>query len=178
MPYHRQATDAPFGAVPYGPVLRITAYRKDASAARVYPGDLMMLEADGNVATATATATNLVGVAADSSAASTADTEVLIYDHPDQLFMMQDDGDTTAVTETSIGLNCDSITTTGDTTTDRSKHEIDSSSATTVTAQLRLIGLHPLEFTAGGSGFATTTGQQRRWVVRINEHVYSTPTGL
>lgn len=177
MPYLRQATDAPFGAIPYDQVLRIQAYRKDASASAIYPGDLVILESDGNVAPGTATSTNIVGVAAEYSAASTADTEVMVYDHPDQLFVMQDDGDTTALTETGIGLNCDSITTTGNTTTLRSNHEIDADSATTVTAQLRIVGLHPIEFLGGGT-FATAAGSPRRWIVRINEHVYSTPTGL
>ena len=171
MPYLRPATDNPFGALPYGRVLSIAKYRKDASAGRIYPGDFVILEADGNVAPATAGALNLLGVAAEGSAASTADTEVLIYDDPNQLYVVQDDSDTTAMDETSIGTNADILATAGDTTTDRSLMEIDSSSATNATANLAVRSLHPMELDGGRTGFATAAGQQRKWIVKINEHI-------
>ena len=170
MPYLQPATDTPFGAMPYNKVLRISKYRKDASAARIYPGDFVIMEADGNVAPATAGALHIIGVAADSSAGSTADTEVLIYDDPDQQLVVQDDSDTTAVSETEIGLNADIVATAGSTVTDRSNHEIDSSSALAATGQLRLQGLHPMELDMSRAGFATAAGQQRKWIVTIMEH--------
>jgi len=112
-------------------------------------------------------------VAAMYSPASTADT-VLVYDDPDQLFYVQDDGDTTAMTATHVGNNVDMITTTGDTTTLQSLHEIDSNTAA-VTAALavKVLGLHEME----GGSFATTTGQQRKWVVMFNAHVYRDVVG-
>ena len=173
MPYLRPATDAPFGAMPHGRVLNIGKYRKDASAARIYPGDFVILEADGNVAPATAGALNIIGVAAEGSAGSTADTEVLVYDDPNQRYVIQDDNDTTSMGETELGTCCDILATAGDTTVDRSLMEIDSSSATTGTANLKIIQLHPMELDGARTGFVTTAaaGNQRKWIVKINEHL-------
>lgn len=174
MAFLRAATDNPFGAYPHDMVLRVTAYNKDASAARIYPGDFVILEADGNVAPASTVSASIIGVAAEGSAASTADTEVLVYDHPEQLFVCQDDSDTSYVDQAAIGLNYDTVLGTGDTTRDRSTTELDTSSGTTATAQLRLVGLHPIE----GGTFATTAGQPRKVVVLINEHLYRLTTGV
>lgn len=168
MPYMRKGVDAPIGAVPYGPVLRIGHYRVGADAAAIYPGDFVIMESDGELGVAATNSTQIIGVAAEYNAASTADTAFAVYDHPDQLFMIQDDGDTTAATATAIGNNTALITTTGDTTLLRSKHEIDSDGiGTTSTLPVRILGLHPVE-----DAFATTTAQQRKWIVRINTHVY------
>jgi hypothetical protein len=131
----------------------------------------VILEADGNVAPATAGALNLLGVSAEGSAGSTADTEVLVYDDPNQMYVCQDDSDTTEMNEVSIGANADIIAGTGSTVTDRSAHEIDSNTATAATANLAILGLHPMELDGGRVGFATTTAQQRKWIVRINEHI-------
>lgn len=172
MPYLRAASDTPFGAIPTGVTYAPRAYRKDAAASRVFPGDFVILENDGNVAVASA-GSRLLGVAAEPSANATADTEVLVYDHPDQLFAIQDDSDTTNVAETNIGNNADIVATTGDTTTGRSLHELDSSSAGTGTAQLRIVALHPIE-----TGFASAAGNPRRWIVRINEHEFGQTSGV
>ena len=169
MPWMRANVDAPFGARPYGPVLRVGAYNKDASAAAIYPGDVLIMETDGGLAVSTVTATNIIGVAAEYSAASTAKTDFLVYDHPDQLFMIQDDSDTTNMDEASVGLNVDLITTTGSTTTLQSLHEIDSSSAaTTAGLAMKVLYLHPVE----ARSFATAAGTMRKWVCRINAHLY------
>lgn len=167
MPYLQAAVDKPFGAMPYDRVLSVGAYSKDSSAAAIYPGDFVTLETDGGIVVATATQALILGVAAEYSAASTAKTDFLVYDHPDQKYTIQDDGDTTAMTEASVGANADLVVTTGDTSTLRSKHEIDSSSATTTnTLALKVLGLHPVE----DRSFATTTAQQRKWIVKINSH--------
>ena len=169
MPYLRPATDNPFGAIPYGKVLRIRPYNKDSSAAAIYPGDFVILETDGGVIPATTGSTTIVGVAAEYSAASTAKTDFLVYDHPDQEFAIQDDGDTTAMDEASIGLRANIVVTTGSTTLLRSLHEVDSDTAnTTSTLALNIIGLHPVE----ARSFATTTGQWRKWIVTINNHIF------
>src|SRR3990167_5412202 len=168
MPYLRAATDAPFGAMPYGRTLRVRAYNKDADGGAIYPGDFVILETDGAVAIAATGSTTLVGVAAEYSAATTAKTDFLVYDHPEQEFVIQDDGDTTAMTEASIGTKVNITVTTGDTTTLRSLHELDSSTAnTTSTLALSVIGLHPLE----ERSFASAAGAQRKWVVKINNHI-------
>lgn len=167
MAFLRAATDNPFGAMPYGKVERIRPYLKDSGAVAIYPGDFVTLETDGGIGVATASQALILGVAAEYSAASTEKTDFLVYDDPNQLFAVQDDGDTTAMTEASIGTNVDLIVTTGDTTTLRSRHEIDSSSvATTATLALKVIALHPIE----GRSFASAAGDPRKWVVKINSH--------
>lgn len=170
MPFLQAAVDKPFGAIPYSQVLRVGAYSKDAGAAAIYPGDFVTLETDGGIGVATASQALILGVAAEYSAASTAKTDFLVYDHPDQLFTIQDDGDTTAMTEASVGTNADLIVTTGDTSTLRSKHEIDSSSATTTnTLAVKVLGIHPCE----SRSFASAAGSPRRWIVKINSHQLS-----
>lgn len=164
MPYLRAATDVPFGAMPYDGVLRVTPYNKDAAAVRVFVGDFMTLEADGSVAVAAA-GDRLLGVAAMGSAASTAEANLLIYDHPDQLFVVQNDDSGVATAQTNVGNNADIVATTGDTTTERSLHEVSQTGWGTVSAQLKLMRLHPIE---------TAFGSNRKVVVRIAEHIYGT----
>src|SRR3990167_9019245 len=99
MPYLRPATDTPFGAIPYGAVRSVRPYLKDASAVAIYPGDFVILETDGGVGVATTGSTTILGVAAEYSAASTRKVDFMVYDHPNQEFTLQDDGDTTAMDE-------------------------------------------------------------------------------
>lgn len=167
MPWLRKAVDTPFGAIPYGPVRRVNSYYKDASAAAIYPGDFVILETDGGLAVAAASSTNIIGVAAMYSPASTAENNFLVYDHPEQEFVCQDDGDTTHMARTEEGLRFDLTVTTGDTTTLRSKHEIDSNTATAnSTSPILVRRLHPIE----EDGYATAAGSQRRWICKIAQH--------
>ena len=179
MPYLQASTDNPFGFIPYGKVLSIGAYRKDSAAAKIFAGDLVVLSSDGNVDVGTATSTAIIGVAVESSAASTTKEDFLIYDDPHQLFTVQDDSDTTGVTSTSVGNNVSVVATTGVAGTDRSAQELDSSTAdTTSTLPMKIIDIHPIERTRQSAGvargFATTTAQQRKWIVKINRHVKAT----
>lgn len=168
MPYLRRNTDAPFGFMPYDGVLRINAYNVASGyATRIFPGDAVTLASDGNVEVAAA-GDRLLGVAVEGSLASTADTEFLVYDHPDQLFVGQADDGGTALAQTNIGNNCDILATAGDADTNRSRHEIDQSTAGTGSAQMKLVALHPVE---GG-----TFGANRKYVVRIAEHLYGSGT--
>ena len=78
------------------------------------------------------------------------------------------------VRQQGVGKRCanaDMIAGTGLTTTDRSQHEIDSSTLTAATANLAIKGLHPMELDGARAGFATASGQQRKWIVKINEHL-------
>lgn len=169
MAFIRKATDNPFGFMPYGRVLRASIYRKDASASAVYPGDVVVMESDGNIAASGASTAAQIGVAAQYSAASTAE-DVLVYDHPDQLFTGQDDNDTTHMAETNIGNCADLVATTGDTTLLHSRQEIDSSTAdTTATRALKIVALHPIE--ERGFVSAAAAGNQRKWVVKLNSHM-------
>ena len=165
-----KATDHPFGAIPYDGVLSVQGYSKDGAAVAIYPGDFVIMETDGGIGVAVTGSTNIIGVAAEYSALSVAKTDFLVYDHPEQKFYIQDDGDTTGMTEASIGNNANIVTTTGNTTTLRSQVEIDSStSATTASLALKILGLHPIE----NRDFASSTGTQRTWIVKINNHFWS-----
>jgi hypothetical protein len=174
MPWMRPGTDTPFGFRPYDKILRVRPYLKDASEAAIYPGDVLIREAAGGVTVAGVSSTQIVGVAAEYSPANTLKTDFLVYDHPEQLFYVQDDGEATAMTETHTGMNVDLITTTGDTVTLQSLHELDANTAA-VTAGLavKVLSLHEME----GRNFATTTGQPRKWVVMFNAHIYRDVVG-
>lgn len=171
MPFLRKALDTPFGAMPHGPVLRVGSYYKDSSAAAIYPGDFVILESDSGVAPSGTSSNALIGVAAMYSPASTEENNFLVYDHPMQEFVVQDDNDTTAMTRTSEGFRCDLVTTTGNTSTLRSNHELDSSSAAvTSTLPIQIVRLHPLEESSYAS--AAATNGQRKWIVKIADHAF------
>ena len=170
MPYLQSGADNGLGAVPCGGVRSIRTYLKDASAVAIYPGDFVILETDGGVGVATTGSTTILGVAAEYSAASTRKVDFMVYDHPNQEFTLQDDSAGTAMDEaTGPGLKANITVTTGDTTLLRSLHEIDSDTANiTATLALSVKGLHPIE----DGSYATATGQWRKWVVTVNNHIF------
>src|SRR5574342_1330829 len=90
--------DNPRGAYPAGAVLTMRWYPKTAAA--IFPGDLVVADANGLVSSATAGGIELLGVAVTYEPA--ADAEVLVYDDPDQQYYMQDDASWTAA-EARIG---------------------------------------------------------------------------
>jgi len=72
--------------------------------------------------------------------ASTADY-VLVADDPNLLFECQEDSDGGALAVTAIGNNVDLVAGSGSTVTKRSGYQLDSSTAATTTAQMRLWGV-------------------------------------
>jgi hypothetical protein len=160
--------DIPQGFAPYDAVLRITPYTKDAAAPAIYAGDVVVMEADGGIGLAATGSVPIVGVAAETSPAATAKSDFLVYDHPDQLFVAQDDGDTTPMTATEIGTNANIVVTAG--SGGRSLMEIDASTAAvTATLAVKVIGLHPIE----KGSFAAAAGAPRLWIVKFNNHLQS-----
>jgi hypothetical protein len=93
--------------------------------------------------------------------ASTADY-VLVADDPSLVFEVNEDGDAGFLATTSIGLNVDLVAAAGSTTTKLSGYALDSSTAATTTAQVRVVGKSPRVNNALGS---TST----RWLVSIVE---------
>jgi len=180
MPYLRKATDAAFGLMPYDAVLRQRRYRTDASAEKIWAGDLVALSTDGLADPIDAvTTTQILGVAANTVASGSA-SEVFVYDHPEQLFVIQDDNDTTAIASANIGNHADPINLTGNDQRDRSLTELDSSSAAASgTKMLRIVGLHEIEEN-DFIGAAGQTNGQRRWIVKISQnfHAYATGSAL
>jgi hypothetical protein len=95
---------------------------------------------------------------------------VLVADHPQQMYIGQEDGDGNAIDVAEGGLNADIISASlcaGSTTTGVSTQEIDSTSAATTEAlQLQLIHPHEDDTPADDSN------ANARWICMINEHFY------
>jgi hypothetical protein len=96
----------------------------------------------------------------------------LVADHPDQQYVAQEDGDTAAIASADIGLNFSIYSpalSAGNTSTGRSKQEIDSDSHnTTVTIPLTLYGMaYPNQDAVGSAGC--------RWICQISAatHYYA-----
>jgi len=102
---------------------------------------------------------------------------VMVADHPDQLFLVQEDGDSNAIDLAEAGMNCDLISAAlcaPDSNTGLSTQELDSDSAANTEAlQFRLLWPHQDDTPADDSN------ANARWVVRANEHFYAaTQAGL
>lgn len=88
----------------------------------------------------------------------------MVADDPHQLFLAQEDGDTTPIAAASIGLNADMIGTGGSTVTGRSTMEIDSDTVnTTATLALNIREAHEQD---------TINSAWCRFIVTVNAHKY------
>lgn len=154
--------DTPNGFVPVGTVLRVQAYQAGSA---VYPGDPVALASDGQIDRSAGPA--LIGVALNYAAA--AGDEVLVADHPDQLFEAQSDGaDIDA--QTDLFMNYDIALGSADTTYRKSTSEIDSSTgATTATLAVKVISLLPRVKNA--------LGANARCICKLNNHQLAGGTG-
>lgn len=157
--------DIPRGASLAGRCRGMHEYTKGTNAA-IYPGDFVKMGADGKVVVATAGSVELVGVA--QGYASATETAVLVADHPDQLYYIQDDGASGTLAATDVGANVDIVATAGNSTLLRSLHEADTNTVTTATAQLRILDKHPEDSWADNV----------RVLVRINEHHHTKLAGI
>ena len=156
--------DTPVGARPYEGALRCTPYE---SGGTVYPGDIVKLNSSGKVVVGTAGAAAL-GVAA--TYASATDKEIMVWDHPDQKFEIQDDGSAT-LSQASVGLNFDILATAGDSSYIRSRMELAANSGATTpsTLPLRLLGF-------GREANSDTSTVNMKCVVLINNHQLAEPS--
>ena len=85
-----------------------------------------------------------------------------VLDDPNQMFLIQNDGDSAA---TNYGLNADVVVGTGSTTTGVSAMELDTSTiATTAALNVKIIGLWDVPNNAVGTNAVV--------VVKIKEHLY------
>lgn len=108
-----------------------------------------------------ATEPTLVGAGSRSVPLNTVAT-ILVATAPDLVMIAQEDGDTTPLTLTAVGSNVDITTGTPDTTTGQSTMEIDSTSTgTTNTDPLRLLGLHNVP----GNEFAAVSSDAAPWAI-------------
>ncbi len=170
MPALRKATDTPMGFWPDSAPVQIGPCTVDSGAAIIYPGDVVILEADGGLAIGAAGSVNCVGTAAQYNAASTAASAFLVYDAVGQVYVGQDDSAAGIMTATALGATVDLLATTGNTTTRLSLQELDSSTAsTTATLVFKVKALHPIE----GGSYGSAAGEWRQWQVTINNHLYA-----
>ena len=180
--------DYPRGLVPYGEVLRANIYSLVTSvAAAVYHGDMMetthasLVSKYGNYTVVEAEATGddytIVGgclaifdhnfdpvayIAASETGDGVTAGYVLVADHPDQLYVANEDGDGGVCGIADAGQCADMVDGGGNTSTGRSVMEIDSSTvAATATLALQLMnpcfGEDP-------------TAANCDWICKINAH--------
>jgi len=91
----------------------------------------------------------------------------LIADHPDQEYVIQEDGATSSIQVADMGLNADCVLTHAITASDNyhSNYELDSNTVnTTSTLALKIIGVHP-EDSISSAGAA---GNHCRFIVKVN----------
>ena len=100
---------------------------------------------------------------------------VTIADHPNQLFIAQEDGVGAAIDADDMGENCDLIAVAdcaGNTDTGISTMELDSSDATTdATGQFKIIRPHE------DDTIDVDATPNNRWVVAVNEHFFHDVVG-
>jgi hypothetical protein len=154
----------PAGLRPYGDIIQESPY---TAGAAIYPGDLVHMEDDGKVDPAVASEA-VLGVAA--SYASADGQEVLVWDHPDQKFIVQAD-DGTTLAQTAVGLNYNVIATAGNTTYKRSRMELDSDSGAT-NSNL------PLKLLAFDREVNNVAGEFAECIVSINMHQLAKGAGV
>jgi hypothetical protein len=190
------AVSAPFGFVPFGPVLRANWYSLVTSiAVATYHGSVMELVGNTLVTPAmgslpaavseeTGAAGSIIGavigimdhtycpalyIPASAAGNGVIAGYALIADHPDQLYIAAEDGVTSSLVAADMGLAIDAIGTTGSTVTGRSYMMLNSDTmATTATLAFLLIKPHPDDTFAT----ATTAGQYTRFIVKINSSAY------
>lgn len=189
-------TDAPRGAVPIkhldgSPYNGATSPYKIANAynTAIYTGDFVKMTATGYVELAAAGNT-ILGVFAGcnyrdstnkpqwspywpaSTATFNSEGAVAdIVDATDVIFEMQMDSDGAVPSQADVGSNADFIAThTGSTITGLSREEVDTSTCTTATANLRVLRFVERPDNA--------VGNYAKVEVLINEHFYKTTTGI
>jgi hypothetical protein len=167
-------SDAPFGFMPYGTVLRKQMYRVAAAATVMFKYDLVIRAAAGDVDAATIANRRLVlgtvlacfdnNKLPKEYIADSGSGYVLVADDPNQLYIAQEDLTGATLGLADRGLNAAFISThRGNTTTGRSKMEIDSSSAAASRAlQLNIIDCHR------DDALESATSHYRRWICKIN----------
>ena len=106
---------------------------------------------------------------------SPGDAIAFVADDPDQLFVAQQDSDTSSLSGPNINENANLVFVSGSTTTGLSGVEIDSSSATTTaTLQVRIVAGYE---TPSNTISTAAAGNNSVFVVKINNHQLGSSTG-
>ena len=163
--------DAQLGLRPvqskYGTVPRISEYTRSSTGV-IYEGALVYLAEAGFAVyngTTAAQETSIIGVTAHPVAAN--DTDALIFDDPDQLYMVQADGNaitTAAAALVAQGRYCNLVShTAGNTLTGQSKIELDTSEVTSVRAAHDVVQLVRLSSDPKND----VTAANEKWIVKL-----------
>lgn len=196
----------PRGARPVGTIggnswqNHIRSYAVDASAANIFIGDWVIMEADGGVAPATAGATELLGVCVGVPywmvaktngvsghnnsttsldmmkkyhATGTAE-QILVVTGPDIIYEMQEDAVGSALALADVGANVDLLATAGSTTTGASLQQLDSSTLTTGAAQFRLVAF----VDRPDNELGVTGSPGASWLIKGNETHFAKLAGV
>ena len=148
-------------------------FNVDASAATIYPGDLLKLETDGYVAPSAATNVNNIGVAACGHTTGTAGT-VLVYYSPTTVFQGQVNAGTLDIA--CVGACGDLDASEGpDTVRGLSGHQVSATVANTA-ATFKIIALYPIQATYKAA--ANAFGANQIVEVLINEHLLKDSAGI
>lgn len=102
--------------------------------------------------------------------AASTERYVFVADAPDLVVEIQEDSVGGALAATSVGLNADLVVGSGDTASGRSGMELDSSTAATTSAQLRIIGF--------AQRADNEIGTNAKVLVVANEHELKSTTGV
>lgn len=153
----------PQGARPKGVAERANRY---VSGGAVYPGDLVLLDSSGRAVAASA-ASALCGASA--SYASAAGQDILVYDDPNQQFIIEASGSEIDA-QTDINLNYDIVASAPSSAYKMSRMRLDSSTGgTSATLPLKLLDVERRPDNALGANVDC--------VVKINNHQLSGGTG-
>jgi hypothetical protein len=197
------SSDTPFGLAPWGSVLRANWYGiVTANAVAMAIGDqvesvgeAVLTPLMGNlqkvITEEAGAAGSIVGgvlslmdsdgfpverIAVTTTGNSTIAGYALVADHPEQQYLVKEDGDTSSIQVADVGLNAEMISTHAAVAGNsyRSKMELDSSSVnTTATLAVKVIGVHP-DDTISSAGAA---GNHCRFIVKINASYTGDITG-
>lgn len=160
----------PRGAEPYGDVLRSTEY---TAGARICPGEIVILSSDGFVDPITSVGPCL-GVAL--SFASAAAAKVKVADHPDQLFIIQEDSSTAALAAADVGRNYNVLATADNTVFNTARMELDSSAVESITIAVDA-SIAPLKFLGVPLRPDNAIGANADCLVKINNHILGGGSG-
>ena len=154
----------------------------DGYGTAIYKGDPVLLANDGTIQVQNAATTNNIGVFngcfyndpttqkptwsnyyPGSITPTVGDIEAYVYDDPNQLFLIQDEG---TLAQTNVGNNADIATyVAGSTINGQSKVELSSTAAATA-ATFRIVRI------SEDPENSDVSSANANWVVRYNEHLY------
>lgn len=202
MAFLQRGTNNYFGFMPAftGVQARTTLYTISSSNPQINPGDVMVFTSSGIAGTVAPAPTSalagagIVGIAAEAKAASVGSSAatpyvnssqmLLIYDDPETIFVACDTTSFCISSTAGIGKNVGIKTSgpegsTGAFNIGNAFRSVMCLSGNTTSSALtlpfKLLGLHPVEsgYSSVAGAAANATTDVRKWLVKINNHVYA-----